>query len=368
MLKYLRSASEMPEPKGSASVLESGLQFIPTGNHGGNNPLALYQPRGQRISDNIPTSPESFNLANSKVIYSSPLSSLRFSSRHGERLDISPYATPERFRFIDCASFVRDETLQIWETKELPQTRYAAISHVWKSLPPETNGKLAVRGEFLVDCEERNDGGPIGVDVLRYACIASIQSGLGLLWLDRLCIVQTATPCAKQDKRWQIMHMYDIYKHCHSCFVLPAGLRRFPAKAEETEWVERAWTFQEVMIPPVVKVLYVELVGSPAEGAVHMIHIEEYFRAQMGLYGDHRDGSQERRRQFMQALDNRLEFRNASAERLSSEVWDYVQWRISSRPVDVVFSVMGLLGATVDPSQFKPVERLKVPDTWHPPI
>lgn len=50
------------------------------------------------------------------------------------------------------------------------------------------DGKLTVHGVFLVGCEDRNDGGPISIDVLRYTCLASLHLDIRLLWLDRLCI------------------------------------------------------------------------------------------------------------------------------------------------------------------------------------
>ncbi|EEB99045.1 hypothetical protein MPER_01339, partial [Moniliophthora perniciosa FA553] len=218
--------------------------------------------------ENFTSTKDRISSITGKIIFSAHLANLQAVAERDERIDLTPLATPERYRFIDCAKFVHDAVLQVWETQELP-LQYAAISHVWKSLPPEEDPKLTARGVFLVECEDRNDGGPISIDVLRYTCLASLEAGVHLLWLDRLCIVQAPTIEGKKDKRWQIMHMYDVYKGCSICFVLPAGLRRFPMKSEETEWIERAWTFQEVMVAPVVKVLYTEYAGSPPEIFVH---------------------------------------------------------------------------------------------------
>ncbi|ESK93789.1 hypothetical protein Moror_1069 [Moniliophthora roreri MCA 2997] len=347
-------------PRATVNDTVPGVQFLQTGKHGGNFPLAIYEPAGERISENFASTKDRIPPITGKSIFSASLANLRAAAEHDERIDLTPLATPERYRFIDCAEVVRGDTLQVWETQELPY-QYAAISHVWKSLPPEEDPKLTARGVILVECEDRNDGGPISVDVLRYTCLASLQAGVQLLWLDRLCIVQTPTVEGKKDKRWQIMRMYDIYKGCSICFVLPGGLRRFPTKSEETEWIERAWTFQEVMVAPVVKVLYTEYVGSPPEIFVHNMHIEEYFKMQEQLYGDDRDGSQERRYQFVQALDKRQQYREPTLEHLGRfrDVWEHVQWRRSARPVDVVFSVMGILGVTLDPAQFGKEDRLR---------
>ncbi|THU92750.1 hypothetical protein K435DRAFT_758030 [Dendrothele bispora CBS 962.96] len=332
-------------------------------------PLAVYQPEGEQIRDVIPINLQDqfSSTSTATTIFSSSLSDLRAAATNrDERIDLTPFATAERYRFIDCAKYVQDNSIHIWEMLELPHSHYASISHVWKSLPPEQdslNSKLNARGVFLVDGEDRNDGGPISIDVLHYVCLASLQVGVNLLWLDRLCVLQTASDKGKRDKRWQIMNMYDIYKGCRICFVLPAGLRRFPIKEEETEWVERAWTFQEVMVAPEIRVLYTDYIGSPPQSAVHSMHIEEYFLAQLRLYDDDRDGSQERRQQFTQALERRDQFRQeqTSVGHLDRfrDVWEYVQWRTSARPVDVVFSVMGLLGLTLDPDHFTRDDRLK---------
>ncbi|KAK7439061.1 hypothetical protein VKT23_017767 [Stygiomarasmius scandens] len=351
------------DSKGPAAVAMSGIQFVRGGTPGTthNYPLAVYEPQGDRISDNAPTKPGDFSPSTGKSIFSASLADLRAAANRDERIDLTPFATAERYRFIDCIKLVHEDTLHLWETLELPRDQYASISHVWKSLPPELDDKFSLRGVFLVDCEDRNDGGPISIDVLRYTCLVCLQAGIHLLWLDRLCILQTATVEGKRDKRWQIMKMYDIYKYCGVCFVLPAGLRRFPMKAEETEWIERAWTFQEVMVAPIVKVLYTEFVGSPPECFLHSMHIEEYFKAQQRIYDDDRDGSQERRRQFAQALDKRQQYREPTTGHVARfhDIWEYVQWRTSARPVDVVFSVMGLLGVTLDPSNFTRDDRLK---------
>ncbi|KAL4244347.1 hypothetical protein ABKN59_010664 [Abortiporus biennis] len=343
------------------------IQFLQTGKHsthGVDYPLAIYDPPGERIDEHR-TSNQVYNHIPpiiGKVLFSSSLNQLRADAKQDERIDLTTLAMPERYRFIDCVKFVEDDTLQLLEFEELPLDRYAAISHVWKSLPPnEEDFKLTSHGVFLVECENRNDSGPISIDVLRYICLASLEAGVGLLWLDRLCILQAATIEGKKDKRWQILHMYDIYKGCRITFVVAAGLMRFPMKSEETEWIERAWTFQEVMVAPVVKVLYTQYIGTPPEIFVHSMHIEDYFAMQLQVYDDDRDGSQARRSQFVQALNKRHQFREPTSEYLGRfrDVWEYVQWRISARSVDVVFSVMGLLGVTLDPAQFGKEDRLR---------
>jgi hypothetical protein len=59
-----------------------------------------------------------------------------------------------------------------------------------------------------------------------------------------------------EDKMWQIERMFDIYKKCGGCLVLPGGLQRLMRLDEETAWIERAWTQQEAMVPGKVMCLF----------------------------------------------------------------------------------------------------------------
>lgn len=100
--------------------------------------IALYEPDGEQIKD-IPEVEVSDVAEGSGIVYEESLESLRDAANRDERIDLTGYVTPERYRFIDCRSFARDNVLRLWETEDLPTERYVAVSHVWKSLPPEEN-------------------------------------------------------------------------------------------------------------------------------------------------------------------------------------------------------------------------------------
>lgn len=77
-------------------------------------------------------------------------------------------------------------------------------------------------------------------------------------------------------------------------------------------------------------------------------------------YDYSRDGSRVPRQQFRQALKIRPQFvegANDGTVAQFDDVRKIFQWRVSARPADVVLSVMGLLGVTLDPSQFKKDDR-----------
>lgn len=164
-------------------------------------------------------------------------------------LDITPVATPGRSRLIDCAQYIRDRTLSIHEFPDFPVTEctYAAISYIWRG---NSVDKSTVGPRFSVAGAE--DGDPIGVDVLVHPCTAALREGAKYIWLDRLCIMQTS----KKDKHWQIGQMFDIYKRCALCIVLPGGVQRLVRLDEHTTWINRGWTLQETLAPPRVEVVY----------------------------------------------------------------------------------------------------------------
>lgn len=324
--------------------------------------MALFNPEGTEISEAGVDVPG--DTLEGITIYAQTLKSIEFASTQGIRIDLTHVATPCRFRFISCAAFVSYDTLQIIEIQGLPVAQYAAISHVWASAPPK-DGILTDRGAFLVDCENRNDGGPISIDVLYFTCLAALHEGASYLWLDRLCVLQTRRhdETVSVDKKWQIMRMHEIYQHCHVSLVLTTGLRRFPEKYEATEWVDRAWTFQEVMVAPEAKVIFVVHAASGvlATPMIRILPIAQYFEMQRSGDDDRRL-TLERQQQFIEALRDRALFRsNETSEVLARyrTIWRFVQWRSSARQADVVFSVMAMLGVRLDPSKFKAADRFE---------
>ncbi|KAK0459898.1 hypothetical protein IW261DRAFT_1350595 [Armillaria novae-zelandiae] len=170
-------------------------------------------------------------------------------SQRDTPLDIASTATPERYRLVDCAAVVSNRVLRIEEFTEFPRVIYAALSYVWRGNSLANNPNNPSQ-EFSV--QDTKDADPIGLDVLHDACAASLASGASHLWLDRLCIMQTN----KQDKWWQIREMYRLYCFATVCVVVPGGLRFLVSFSEETEWIHRGWTLQEVVAPPSVAVLF----------------------------------------------------------------------------------------------------------------
>lgn len=295
-------------------------------------------------------------------------------------LDMTPYACEERYRFIDCRSLVNDRTLKILETRALPPA-YSTISYVWLGLSSSLSA-LQEDGSFRVYCGTRSDGipkedgGPISMKVLEFACLMSAQSSASYLWLDRLCILQTSL----RDKHWQINRMYDIYEGCQECFVLPGGLQRLASVFDETTWADRAWTYQEAIITWEYALVLtcdwhksIEEQHWLVEGKCHWQYLHQLFLEGGGLLSAQtikdnaaeedgpEDGLQEprlilgRNGPALDILRRIMEYKSfnhlceegeeAIDEQIIGQlVLQGVQMRVSSRPVDMVLSILGLVG------------------------
>jgi len=129
--------------------------------------------------------------------------------------------------------------LRILEFEQLPVQKHSAISYVWRGLPP-----LEPRGaEFNVRGAEHGD--LVGIGMLRIACLAALGHACELVWLNRLCIIQTSY----EDRSWQIGKMYSFYNSANPCLVFPGSLRRLAKVFAETSWIQREWTLQETTAP-----------------------------------------------------------------------------------------------------------------------
>ena len=179
-----------------------------------------------------------------------PLNSLK-----DQQLDLS-YMPSKRFRLLKIESFIKNNVLELVSSNDLCEIKYkyAAISYPWQGL--ELENTLPAVTQFTIKGAE--SGGVISTDVLLTSCRAAQHlkqaehNRPSWIWLDRLCIKQED----EEDKRWQIKHMYDIYKRCALCLVLPGGLRRLAELGEQTAWAKRAWTLQEALVPDHVECLF----------------------------------------------------------------------------------------------------------------
>ncbi|KAL7958578.1 hypothetical protein V8C34DRAFT_323984 [Trichoderma compactum] len=282
-------------------------------------------------------------------------------------VDISECGTPCRYRLLDCNDFVHAQKLTIYEYTEIPQFPFAAVSYVWRGNAPDADfdGRTLMRS--------------IGIQVLREACMASMACGATHLWLDRLCIMQTS----KEDKKWQILHMFEIYQRCHVCIVTPGGIQRLVRLDEETQWIHRGWTLQEAVAPPRVVVMFSWALGprrvragdvhgeireiTPSRSAMVSLSLiidacttgsltledgDHSLLLEVKLFSSHPADRSYKDFPFWR------ETRRVLSPNVDYSIWQSALMRTSSRPVDMVFSIMGLFGVTLDTNQFGKQDRV----------
>ncbi|KAF8600443.1 hypothetical protein BDV93DRAFT_496772 [Ceratobasidium sp. AG-I] len=324
-----------------------------------------------------------------RLIYGSSLDELL---RNGSSLDIDSIAVPERYRFVECAFLVDQGILGIWEFLHLPSEPYSAVSYVWRGNKVPDKYDVPV---FTVRGAE--DADPISTELLRHACKAALKRGTHFLWLDRLSIMQMN----KHDKNWQISKMYNMYRFCAFCVIIPAGLQRLVSLQEETQWIHRGWTLQEALAPPAVEVMFSwtlgELQAIPGDSNGFRGNITEIFEGQsamaplwlvldacvagslslfevdaafsggrfehISIFGVGEKGYTGS--DFRFALPNVAALAAAVSRSMQEDydrkcytIWKCALMRTSSRPVDMVFSIMGLFGVILDPSQFDKNDRV----------
>ncbi|GAA85307.1 hypothetical protein AKAW_03421 [Aspergillus luchuensis IFO 4308] len=163
--------------------------------------------------------------------------------------------------------------------------------------------------------------------------------------------------------------MFDIYRSCAVCLVLPGGLGRLIDPTERSTWAQRAWTLQEAIAPPIVLVVfewkfsdyYVSYNGEPV-GTIEPFHSE---------FSDHEEDRIEIRFRMQTITGNQAyllwltsetskpnDFGEVNSDKLQVALWKATWIRSSSRPVDMVFSIMGLFGVSLDPSKFHRDDRV----------
>ncbi|KZT03683.1 uncharacterized protein LAESUDRAFT_814544 [Laetiporus sulphureus 93-53] len=298
-------------------------------------------------------------------------------------------ATPGKFRLVDCESLSEDTPywdykLSIHEFPAFPPVEdvpYIAISYVWRGNPVSPDDPDSRYPGFNVKGAQ-DDSDLVGIGLLTFIARCSWKMGYRYLWLDRLCIIQDN----REDKRTQIQNMYAIYRHCGACLVLPGGIQRTVPLHEETSWITRAWTLQEAVAPKETYVLYDSFQSAAREGHKYsgarvqstikdinrmddhaIVPLEDLLvdSIQIGRSSTYRpaiirdaaggfEASEDARVQMV-ALLGAMRLKGAAKEQA---IWRSALMRTSSRPVDMVFSIMGLFDVTLDTHAYGKNDRL----------
>ncbi|PNP40946.1 hypothetical protein TGAMA5MH_06812 [Trichoderma gamsii] len=299
-------------------------------------------------------------------------------------LDITESGTPCRYRLVDCKDLVNAQKLIIYEYSEFPQVRYAAVSYVWRGNTPDADFDGLAFNTPIPQADGAEPGDPIGLGVLHEACVASMACGATHLWLDRLCIMQMS----EEDKKWQISHMFKMYQSCHVCIVAPGGIQCLVRLDEETQWIHRGWTLQEAVAPPRVVVIFSWTLGprrvvagdihgeiqevTPLKSAMMSLSLivnacttgslkvekgDHFLLLEVKLFSSHPADRSYNDFPFWRQTRRVLSPNVGALARIMApefdqdikdhSIWQSALMRTSSRPVDMVFSIMGLFGVTL---------------------
>ncbi|CCM03600.1 uncharacterized protein FIBRA_05738 [Fibroporia radiculosa] len=297
------------------------------------------------------------------------------SRARGSTLSINALATPKRWRFVDCKAYCDDDILRIWESDPaidiLALLPFAAISYVWKGVykSPESDS-YAVWGA--------EDGDRIDHTVFARACMYALKIGAPYLWLDRFCMIQGH----KEDQAWQIQNMADIYRRCLACLVLPGGIGGFMQVHEQTAWIDRGWTLQETLLP---RNVYCAARWDLGDGTLvhangfalevhnredddcglHWFSLPDLLRVgpephfqPSGADDDVGDAGVELECSIVspresQLLELQAALTATDRDERESAIWRCALMRSCQREIDHVYSIMGLFGVTLDPTQYE---------------
>lgn len=274
--------------------------------------------------------------------------------------------SPGQFRFIDCNEVVNNNHLRLLQCHpgNENQISFVAISYPWRG-----NNVLETISSFRVSVPQGCDeGDPISFSVLRAACRAALVLHADYIWLDRICIMQKN----KDDKRWQIQMMSKLYQICKASLALPGGLQQLAGVHEKTTWIQRAWTLQEAIHVSTYCLFHWVNSGGQVYGLTdgEIIIVDDGYSAMMELgkllqaaaveffnyssvrydckiFGSNRDS--------ILTLMGAKELRDQ--ELREGAIWRSALMRTSSRPVDMIFSIMGIFGITLDVSLYEEKDR-----------
>ncbi|KAK7060614.1 hypothetical protein VNI00_001380 [Paramarasmius palmivorus] len=308
-----------------------------------------------------------------------------FAQMAGKCLDITPYATPGRYRMLSLHNLRLFGDFEIFEFEELPESDvpyipgYTAVSYVWRGIDANndlpSSQRANSKGTFVVKGEEKGSSISIAVimDVAWGALRHSATSGSGpdrFLWLDQFSIIQTS----KEDKAWQISRMYSIYRHSR-CLILPGGLTRLASLDDTTHWVSRAWTLQEILAAPFILnqdvdtcVLFMN--DSHTHEVVKSVSKQEWGDTPYLTDGiiacapllPLLDTLIPLRRPIFGFRDEQLDALvgalNKTMDSSKALIWRSAFSRTSSRPVDMIFSIMQCFGVTLNPGDFEKNDRV----------
>lgn len=259
-------------------------------------------------------------------------------------------------------------------TNPMRGIEYAAISHVWANSVEVAKHFRSEKPEECIRIQlSDNKTHRIGWAGLIQAARGAKSKKAKFFWLDLLCLDQVNSK--DREKELQIALMASVYTNASCVIVMIAGIVAVGRVEHHSSWIDRAWTLQEAVLNANTYV-YVQWsldykskldpeVGSPIEffrvggGENCLIKLEDTLRlADTNLKSlmenapdvnilDSR--SIGKKRKFVpRILLYTAAFAKAKEAKKEAK-WKSMFLRQSSRSVDIVYSLMGCFGMSIDP-------------------
>jgi hypothetical protein len=254
--------------------------------------------------------------------------------------------------------------------------KYAAISHVWE----ESDDTIRIANEKERPLWIKIEDKPIGKQRFKkiswYGLVEAANAantlGCEYLWLDFLCLDQLSPRGDDDhDKAMQINNMANIYMHAKAVICMLGGVSAVQAADKETAWMDRAWTLQEALInhnstwaylrlPPLQDVFSFwghdirPVQNEPAKYLLKLHRLLDLDDVKNLLPKSFNvvclDGKKNTKRGRIAAKNAMLSyFRGQTRELRLAGVWRAMLLRTSTKPVDIVYSVMGLFKVKLNP-------------------
>ncbi|OKL61632.1 hypothetical protein UA08_03378 [Talaromyces atroroseus] len=251
--------------------------------------------------------------------------------------------------------------------------KYATISHSWAPSEEVQRLSAAAYRPLRIDLGN-NKYHEVSWQGLVEAAKAAQHLGCVFLWLDLVCVHQDSS----EDKKLQIQHMGHVYEKSTAVIVMPGGVAATQGPEYYAPWITRAWTLQEATLSPSnVYVLIRAAKRDPnydyeiistgprylvdnVDDKIALSKLQDLLscRKTTGLKITKVDKvTKERTRvkfivkcfgddeSLITALEGVLSGRTEAMKK--SAAWRSIWLRTSTKPQDMVFSVMHLLGVSI---------------------
>lgn len=289
--------------------------------------------------------------------------------------------TEGAFRAISVRRLLRgtpEIALYEWQNVKFPLSKpnplgkinYVAASHVWDE---SSEVKSIIAGTpkrpLRVDT-----GKPSPHQISWWGLVdvayAALELRADYIWIDFFCLDQVDR--GDKDKALQICMMADIYKHAKDVVVMVGGMSAVQSVANNTMWMDRAWTLQEAILNRNYTYVYVEWALSPnptdSKGKTYKFTpvrkapgkylidirtlldmVDADFSSVVPplpkivvLDGVVKGEGSRARHSLRASLSSKKSIRTAA-------IWRSMMMRRSSQPVDIVYSAMGCFELQIDP-------------------